>query len=1491
MYALPALFVTEYAMARLWMSWGVEPDAMIGHSLGEYVAACLAGVLPLEDALALVALRAKLFEGLPEGAMLSVPLSENELRPLLNENISLAAINAPSFCVVSGSVEAIGTLEQLLRAKSIDFRRLHISTAGHSSMVEPMLDEFVALARKQNPRLPKIPYISNVTGAYITAAEALDKTYWAKHLRQTVRFEEGIARLLAEPRQILLEVGPGQMLSTLARQHPAKAAGQVVLSSLRHPNDKQPDMAFALKTLGRLWLTGAEVDWQGFHAHERRQRLPLPAPCWERPAETEEAEKSDSPTQDLRANLQNPYVAPSTEVESKLCEIWQELLGIEQVGTRDNFFELGGHSLLATRLFSRVREVFGAELFLGALLERPTVAGLAQSIADAAEAGEKGQAEELKIVGRDEPLPLSLAQQRLWFLEQLEPSNPFYNVGKAFLLEGPLDHGALALSLNRLVARHEALRTFFVTRDAQPQQFIEPALTIALPVTDLRHLPEAERHRAALDLAAEQARLPFDLTRLPLVRASLFRLSDERHLLVLTIHHIVFDGWSMGVLLRELGASYSAALRGAEPTLPALPVQYGDFAVWQRNRLQDETLAELSRYWREQLRDAPPLLGLATDMARPGVQGYRGARLSLGLGVELSEGLRGLSREAGVTLFMTLLAGYKALLSRYTGEADVCIGTPTAGRGRGELEGLIGFFVNMMVVRSRCGVACSFLELVSEVKEAVLGGARHDEMPFERLVEEAAPGRDLSYSPIFQVMFVFQNDVQPLDLLGVSAKPVEVESGTSKYDLTLFVSEHEEELVATLEYNTDLFLPETIERMLRHLRVLLEGVVAEPRRAVGELPLLTEPERALLLGEWARSQEMAAPPRRQCIHHPFEAQAARTPEKTALVYEGEEVSYAELNRRADTLARRLRWLGVGPEVRVGIYQERGVGMVVSLLAVLKAGGAYVPLDPEYPAERVRYMMDDAGVEVMLTQRNMAERARESVACKVVSVEDEEEAAASETAAAVEEERGKSEAGGDNLAYVIYTSGSTGRPKGVAIEHRSAVVLLHWAREVFSEEQLAGTLASTSICFDLSVFELFVPLSCGGKVILAKNALHLPSLLAANEVTLVNTVPSAMTELVRMGGVPSSVRVVNLAGEPLQRELVQRVYEQETIERVFNLYGPSEDTTYSTFVLLDKDSSNAPTIGRPVGHTEIYLLDEHLNPVPQGVAGQLYIGGSGLARGYLRRPSLTAERFIPHPFSAEPGARLYKTGDLARFLPGGELQFLGRADEQVKLWGYRIEKGEIEAALREHGRVSEAVVEVREWGGGEKRLVGYVVLAEGGGAEDEGLEAELREHLRRKLPGYMVPSAFVALDSLPLTPNGKIDRRALPSPADKAGAKSCVAPRTELENKIAMIWAKVLKRERVYVHDNFFELGGHSLLAAQIISRIGEDFKVDLPLRGIFSAPTVAELASEVAQLQKDDKGYSVAAIERAAPVDVERLLANLGLLSDEQVESLLGSIT
>ena len=1122
------------------------------------------------------------------------------------------------------------------------------------------------------------------------------------------------------------------------------------------------------------------------------------------------------PAPDLN-QTQAAYLAPHSPLQQQLAAIWQAVLQVEQVGLNDHFFERGGHSLLATQVVSRVRHELKLEVPLRTLFEQPTLAGFAEACAGL----QVQDSVPLVALERGQPMVLSSAQERQWFLWQLDPHSAAYHVPTALHLRGQLDIAALTQAFQALVQRHEALRTTFVEQNGRTLQVIHPQLALAI-----------ERASVAVDAIGlhveQEIQRPFDLVDGPLMRVKLLAVRADHHVLVITQHHIISDGWSMQIVVDELVRLYGAYCVNGDAALHALPLQYADYAAWQRQWNTGEECARQLAYWRTQLGGEQPVLELPLDFTRPAEQSLRGARLDFTLPTDLAGALQQLAQREQVTVFTLLLASFQMLLHRYSGQDDIRVGVPVANRNRLETEGLVGFFVNTQVLKAQFVEQLSFRGLLQQVHQSVLDAQTFQGLPFEQLVDVLQPERSLSYSPLFQVLFNHQSrDTRKIQLPGLAIEGIAWDSGTAQFDLTLDTGEVDGGLAASLTYATDLFRRSTVEQLAHHWQNLLHAIVDQPGQAISELGLLDSQERQVILQDW-NSLELGST-FEGGLHELIEAQAAAAPTQLAMIFGEQSLDYRQLNARANCLARRLREQGVGPEVRVGVLLPRSVEMVVALLAVLKAGGTYVPLDPNYPADRLAYMLEDSQARLLLSDGRA-----QSGDVHVLQVPHEAVDPALPECADL-----APLASADNLAYVIYTSGSTGKPKGVAISHRNAVSLIHWAQGAYTQDDLQGVLASTSICFDLSVWELFVTLASGGFFILAENALALADLPARDRVKLINTVPSAIAALHQAGQIPDSVRIINLAGEPLKQPLVDALYSHPTVQHVYDLYGPSEDTTYSTYVR--RLAGGSPSIGRPLAGTDSYVLDRQMQPVPIGVAGELYLAGAGVARGYLQRPDLTAERFVPNPYGT--GAqRLYRTGDLVRYLADGAIQYLGRIDHQTKVRGFRIELGEIEKRVLQHACVHEAVVVAHEGESGT-RLIAYLVPSPGVSSD---LHAPLQDWLKQSLPEYMVPAQWVTLEGLPLTPNGKLDRKALPVPQMEASQAQYVAPRSELEQRLAAIWQDVLKVSPIGVTDNFFELGGDSIISIQVVSR-ARQAGIRFTPKELFQHQTVQGLAS-VAQL-------------------------------------------
>ncbi len=1154
--------------------------------------------------------------------------------------------------------------------------------------------------------------------------------------------------------------------------------------------------------------------------------------------------------------------APATPDEEEIAAIWGRLLDLERVGRHESFFALGGHSLLAARVVAALRDAFGIEVPLRSLFEEPTVAGLARVVAGL-RGGPAGAADRIPRLPRDTGrFPVSAAQLREWVLDRLQPGTGAYNVPGGARVTGPADCAALGRAVAEIVRRHEALRTTFSAgegEDGEPEQVVAPALRIPMPLVDLTRLVEAPRRAESERIARVEHAAPFDLERGPLLRVAVVRSGRSEHLLLVTFHHIVADGWSLAIFFRELAALYAAFAAGVPSPLPELPVQYADYAVWQRRRTAGEVFDRQVAYWRRQLAGLEPL-DLPTDRPRPPVQRFAGGKLAFHLPAGPAAGLGELARAEAASLFMALLAAFAAVLARWSGEDDLAVGTYHGNRDRSEVEGLIGFFINSLVLRLSLAGEPSFRRLLGRARETTLEAFANQDVPFEKLLEALRVERDLSRTPLFQVMLVLQNFPRAaVDLAGSRLEPFPVDQGHADFDLTLWLGEDPAGVRGSFTYSLALFEESTVARLGRHLATLVGAALDDPERSVHELPLLSGEERRQLLEVWARGPEPEAAADRR-LHELFEAQARRTPGALALEAGGEALTYAELATLVGHLAVALRRRGVGPETLVGVAVERSPAMVAAMLAVLAAGGAYLPLDPSYPAARLQAMIEDAGLSLVLAERRQAARLP-AAGAQLVFLDDE----ATWSGTAEAPAPGAGAAAPRHAAYVIYTSGSTGKPKGVVVEHRSIAAYAAGAARAFGLGPGDRVLQFASIGFDTSGEEIYPALASGATVVLrpddmARSIAHFRHELERLRITVLDLPTAYWHELAeglgREGPLPECLRLVVLGGEAaLPDRLALWRDRVGPGVRLLNTYGPTE----ATIVAIRCELAGGPgglaetPIGRPIPGARAYVVDRSGKPAPAGVPGELLLGGISLARGYLGLPDMTAERFVPDPFGGAPGERLYRTGDRVRWRPDGQLEFLGRLDEQVKVRGYRVELGEIEAALRGHAAVRDAAVTLRRPRQGEPRLVAYVVR--GDGREPEATEppasplaGELRGLLQAHLPEFMVPALYVDLPALPLTPSGKLDRRALPEPpaARSEAAAGYQAPQSALERAIAAVWRDLLGLERIGAEDNLFDLGAHSLLIVRAHGRLREALGRELATVDLFRHPTVRALARHLA---------------------------------------------
>ena len=1507
--AQPAMFVLEYALAQLWMSWGVQPAAMIGHSLGEYVAACLAEVFSLEDSLTLIAARGRTMQALPSGMMLAVRLPEPEVKPLLSENISLAAVNAATACVVSGPSDAIKTFQRQLGERNVGCVALQTSHAFHSAMMERILAPFAALVQRIKRRPPQIPFVSNVTGTWITDAQADDPAYWATHLRQIVRFADGLTELFKTDR-VFLEVGPGQTLSGLARQHSMRKATTPIIASLACAKGESPELESLLSALGQLWISGVSPTWERFYSGEKRRRVWLPTYPFERKrywvepghanlpcladcitgavlvkhngAGKEPSVESVQTAAACAVAVAEPGSAPQVEgqTRSRLRTLVSDLSGLapSAIDSKATFTRLGFDSLFLTEASVAVERDFGVRVAFRQLLEEfPTLDSLAEHI------DRNLSTPKLPPVthhGNGHPElgttdlasitcpPLTESQRGLWFASQMsEAASCVYNECRLLHLHGPLQADALCGALQKLVARHEALRATFAP--GGDVQRIHRLVTVQVPLVDWSHLAAAERAQRLDGAQIEEARQPFDLVGGPLIRARLIRLADDHYVFVVTIHHLVCDGYSFGILLHDLGELYSAECRGHQSSLPS-PLQSSNYVKMQTEREQSPAHVADETYWVDQFATGAPVLELPTDQPRTSVWTFDGAREWRAFPQSLGEQLKHLSAERGCTLFTTLFAAYTLLLRRLSGEKDIVVGVPLADRALAGGETLVGHCVNFLPLRVSIEDNQPFTAHLATMQRVFLDADEHGRYAFGTLLQKLNLSRDPSRMPLVSATFNLERVAECLEFAGVHSELAGNAHSAASFDINFDVTDAPEGLQLNCRYNMRLFSAATIRRWLAHFQTLLEAIVADPQCRVCDLPLLTEAEKRSLLVDW--NQTLADYPSGKCVHHIVEEEAFRTPDAVAIEFEGTRLTYRELNERANRLARYLQRLRVRPETIVGVCLDRSLEMIVALLGILKAGGAYLPLDSSQPKERLAFILEEAQAPIVLTQEALRALVPEAGHAVISHLKAQSPNPTIICADSRKQEIDResltnavSKATAESLAYISFTSGSTGRPKGVCVPHRAVVRLVKntdyasfTANEVF--------LQLAPLAFDASTFEIWGPLLNGARLVLFPP--HAPSLAELGEfiqkrgvTTLWLTAGLFHQMIEEQTNYLRGVRQLLAGGDVLSVPLVKRALEELPDSRLINGYGPTENTTFTCCHQITNASVEGRSIpiGRPIANTQVYLLDENLQPVPIGVPGELYAGGDGLAHGYLNQPELTAEHFIPNPFNDDPRARLYKTGDLARWLPNGSIEFLGRMDGQVKIRGHRVELGEIEAVVSRHPAVRECVVVASKDGLGDKRLTAYFVSPDSSQPTSE----ELRAHLRRALPDYMIPSGLVRLQSLPHTTSGKVDRNALPEPG-KTGMEprpQFVTVNDDCEKQLAEIWQEVLGLGRVGASDDFFELGGHSLLALRLIARVESVFGKRIPVASVFHGRTVAQMAMLLREKSQPPRATSIVEIQ------------------------------
>ena len=1330
--AQPALFAIEYALAQLWLSWGIVPEALLGHSLGEYVAACVAGAFSLEDGLQLVAERGRLMQAASNNGMMAIIFTGEEtvihfIGHLANR-VSIAALNGSENTVISGERNAVQEVINQFEIANIPTHIFTMSYAFHSPLMDPILGALEQAAQLIKYQPLQIPLISNVTGRMLGVGTILNASYWRTQTRMPVQYSLGIKTLEKAGFNTYIEIGPQPILLTMGKRVVTKSSITWVPSLKRNQDAWQ----VLLESLAHLYINGNDVNWDSFEKDYIRNRVSLPSYSFERKrywfdsviAKSSEPSQSfpglhvvdeyrSANTLDLPQSLIDVDIAKIdiTSVNQAIIQIWKTTLGLNDNDNENNFFYAGGDSVLAIQMLSQCRKLLHVDISINEFFSEPTLVKLTEQVVTTLNICPTPENTLIHIVKRDDAPPLSFAQQRLWFLDKLVPNNPFYNISSAIRMSGQLSIAVLERCLNEIVQRHEALRTCFPSVGGMPTLVIVPNLLVKIQSRDLSNLSDEKKDDEIHRLTAQDACYIFDLAKAPLVRLTILQLNPEHHIALLTIHHIVSDGWSIGVFIRELVILYNAFIQGDPSPLPELTIQYSDFSVWQRQRLQKGDLDTQIQYWMKKLADYPLSPQLPTDRPRLAIPTFRGARYPVVIPKILSDAVISFSRNENVTLFMTLLSVFQVLLYRYTGQEDIIIGSPVSNRNLADIEPLIGFFVNSLPLRTDLSGNPKFRELVRRVRETVVGGLSNQDVPFERLVDELHIERDLSRNPLFQINFALQNAPRDdLNLLGLLVEILEIDNRTSRFDLTLELRENLDSLSGFWEYSTELFDEVTIARMAEHFENLLQGAVTDPDQLLSDLPLLTKTENRLALSNWHPTSPFAS--RNTSLISLFEIQAATTPDAIAVVADDGKLTFDQLNRYANRLAHLLRRLGVKPDMPVAIGMNPCSAMVIGIFGILKAGGAYVPLDLSYPRERLAYIIRDSHSTILLTKRNLVDQVPHS-GIQVVYIDSLEEVFGGES-----DEDPISTCEADNLVYILYTSGSTGQPKGVAITHFGLANYLTWCMSTYSVGDGYGAPVHSSIGFDLTITSLFPPLLMGKSITLLSRDRGLESLSNILQkmpnFSLVKITPSHLEILAQQLSplkIAACTKALIIGGEALRGEqlLFWRTYAPEI--RLINEYGPTETVVGCCYYEVPPGLPLPVVvpIGRPIAGARLYVLDQYMHPVPIGVLGELYIGGSGLARGYLNRPDLTAISFIPDPFSGELGSRMYKTGDLVRYLPDGNLEFMGRVDHQVKIRGYRVELGEIEAILGQHPAINNLAVVAREDIAGDKRLAAYVVL--------------------------------------------------------------------------------------------------------------------------------------------------------------------------------------
>ena len=1473
--AQPLLFTVQYALARLLEEFGIRPDAMSGHSIGEYAAAAISGIFEFKDALKLVAWRGKLMQAQKPGAMLSVQLPYKKLVPYISARVNLSLKNAPEMNVLSGDIQDIEAVYKRLVVDYPDIllSKLKTSHAFHSYMMEPVLEPFGEILKAIKFGTGTIPLILNKTGYWAGPQDLSTAEYWTGQITATVNFADGVQELLKQDNTWFIEVGPGSSIATLLSQYNTPVKKIRISSTVRHPKMKLNDISVFLNAVAQAWVSGVNINWLNHYKDEKRYRVPLPSYPFERKRHwidpmtpfnyyavlSGRTDKSPSGSPEImdyetvvhessvifheRPQMDSEYISPVSDLERDVVKIWEDLLGIKGIGLEDDFFFLGGHSLLASQVINRVSEKYHIRLPIEALFTSPTVKGLISKIESAIPSGTVEPV--IVNLSQDSRLPLSSDQKRLWIINQIYRSNPAYNIGFTYKLKGKLDIVIFTKSLNILFERQAILRSSIKSTEGEPYCIIHKFENIPVKILDYSALNAEEAEARIQDSFTLESRETFNIEEGPLFRLLLVKLNEEEYIFHMTVQHMVFDGWSWGIFARELRQIYNDLLNGRQPGLSPLQYQYFDIANWQKSKFTEGSLQVSGNYWKTQMKDYPSEINFPFDRARNNTLSGFGGREHLKLTADLSARVVAISQKENATTFMTILAAFGLLLNKYSGDEDICIGVPTANRENSQIEKIIGLFVNTIILRLRFNNSQSFKELLQTTRQTALDALAHSDMPFEKLLDILQPERKININPITQILFAYQNTPRPpLDLEGIVPERILIKNTVSPLDITFYAWENDGIIEGEIEFNSDLLDRETIIRVKENFIYLLESVIEDPDMKLSDFSIISENEKKKL--ENYNSTDVPVP---DClIQNYFENQANLLPDKIAVISGQDKLTYSELDRQANRLAHYLIHMGVKPGNAVGVFVERSVNMVVSVLGILKAGCCYLPLDPSFPWERLSYMFGDSGAEIIVTQESLKDKFGYFTDASFVIFDKKRDI--------LENYRNISpeiKSDSQSLAYLIYTSGSTGRPKGVKVHHQSVVNLINCMSRTPGMSETDVLLAVVTLSFDMSVYEMFLPLSNGATIVIADNkdirdGKTLINLIEKYNITVLQAAPSLFHILLASGWKGKSDLKALCGGEALTSSIVNNIL--PIVGELWNCYGPTETTVYSTFTRIT-NADDKILIGKPLDNTRIFILDKYNKLLPSGVIGEIGIGGFGVTKGYIDQPELTSEKFI----HIENGDLVYRTGDRGRFLKDGNIELFGRIDNQIKIRGIRIEPGEIETLLSKIEGINESVVRLQKFGEHDERLVAYLNVSESFSLDSR----EIISLIKEKLPLYMVPSAYKIMKVFPRTSNGKIDRNASVFQTIELGKNPSddIENLTPAEKKIREIWCTTLKTQDISVSDNFFEIGGNSLLAISVFSKIESEFNLDLGLRMFFDSPRIKDLGEliDIAILRNESKKH------------------------------------